>query len=622
MNLNKKAFEESSQEIPSFIAKTDLSKVAIVKKLRLVFNKGDYQSILLINPLQFPEEKLNVRIAKNKRYYDYPPYNLGLLSANLKKRGYTVNILDLNMEMLDHICTSNEESETIKEQILILWKEKLEKKIRDSQPDLIGITCTFTMSHVMTIKVADYVKDNHANLPIIAGGVHITNASEIVLKEGKSIDFISLYESDQSFCNLLDFVNGKTSEEKLTQLATLIDDKYLSLSDRIFPNGEDMNVIPDYLDLPLEKYDSLGEIGTFRYWRPKNSKASTSLSNRGCRARCSFCSVRNFNGNDVRSRSPESVVDEIEELVTKHDISHITWLDDDLFYDAPRTIRLFNEIKDRKLNITWDASNGIIVSAAVVSPQLVQSAAESGCIGMYFGIESGNPEILRKIHKPSGVRHYLKLGKLMEQFPQIFTRGFLIIGFPNETFGQMLDTVKIAQAMKLDWCTVQLLTPLPNTEIYNEMVDEGLIKEGSLNISSDGFTMFSVRESERQRLQELKEQTNAKNFSNFLKKNLDVVPTKPELDDLWFLIDYKVNYEKIFTEDNPIRIEKMKCFLSDISNRMSIDNPLSTLFLGIVEEKLGNIKQSKENFALSEQALAKSKYWQNRFEMLELVIPA
>ena len=77
-------------------------------------------------------------------------------------------------------------------------------------------------------------------------------------------------------------------------------------------------------------------------------------------------------------------------------------------------------------------SNGIIASAAVVHPELVAASAESGCIGMYFGIESGNDKILKAIYKPSSVKQYLKLGDLMKKYPRIFTRGFLIIGFPHE----------------------------------------------------------------------------------------------------------------------------------------------------------------------------------------------
>ena len=594
----------------------DTSRSLVVDRIRRLFH-GQCRRILLINPPQFPEEQLNIRIAKNKRYYNYPPYGLGLLSHNLKKRGYNVHILDLNYELLAFIH-KEEDEETILSNINDIWQTQVSKIIADFQPDLVGFSCMFTMSHEITIKIADWIKSQHADLPIVAGGVHVTNAPDIVLKEGKSIDFVSLYEGDNSFCDFLDFINSDTVHDELTQLGTLIDDRYVFIKERNIPNPEVMNVVPDYLDLDIGRYDSLGEIGTFRYWRPENSRGSISLSNKGCRGHCSFCSVRNFNGAGVRSRSVWSIVDEIEILVCKYNVNHITWLDDDLFYNPKRTIKLFEEITKRNLNITWDASNGVIISSAVASPELIHGAAESGCIGMYFGIESGNPGILREIRKPSSVKQCLKLGEIMKKYPQIFTRGFLIIGFPNETYGQMLDTVEVAQAMGLDWYTVQLLTPLPSTEIYSQMVEEGLIKDGTLNVCEDGFTMFSVRESERQRLQELKEKTNTRNFNNYLKRNVNIIPTKQELDDVWFLIDYKVNYEKILTEEEPVRLSKMRCFLNDISGRMSINNPLSTLYLGVVEKKLGNLQGAQDAALLSKKYLKGSVYWENRFDMLDL----
>ena len=595
---------------------SDTSIALVVDKTRRVFH-GQCRHILLIKPPQFPEEQLNVKIAKNKRYYNYPPYGLGLLSHNLKKRGYKVRILDLNNDLLAFI-QKEEDEETIFLKINDIWQAQVKKVIAEFRPDLVGFSCMFTMSHEIMIKIADWIKSQHADLPIVAGGVHVTNAPDIVLKEGKSIDFVSLYEGDNSFCDFLDFVNKDAFQDNLTQIGTCIDGQYVFIKERNIPSPEVMNVIPDYQDLNLDRYDSLGEIGTFRYWRPKKSRGGISLSNKGCRGNCSFCSVRNFNGTGVRSRRVESVVDEIEALICKYNINHITWLDDDLFYNPKRTLKLFNEIIKRNLNITWDASNGVIISSAVASPELIHSAAESGCIGMYFGIESGNPGILREIRKPSSVKQCLKLGEMMKKYPQIFTRGFLIIGFPKETYGQMLDTVEVAQTMELDWYTVQMLTPLPSTEIYSEMVEEGLIKEGMLNVNEDGFTMFSIRESERQRMQELKEKTNAKNFNNFLKRNVDIVPTKQELDDVWFLIDYKVNYEKILTEDDPLRLRKMKCFLNDVSCRMSINNPLSTLYLGIVERKLGDLQRAHNAALLSRKYLKGSVYWENRFDMLDL----
>ncbi|KKS25123.1 MAG: hypothetical protein UU83_C0009G0001, partial [Candidatus Jorgensenbacteria bacterium GW2011_GWF2_41_8] len=123
---------------------------------------------------------------------------------------------------------------------------------------------------------------------------------------------------------------------------------------------------------------------------------------------------------------------------------------------------------------------------------------------------------------------------------------------------------------------------------------------------------------EKQRLREANEQQNADEFVNLFEGDLDDVPTNEELEDLWFLIDYMVNYEKILTEDNPLRLKKMQYFLRDVSTRMTMNNPLATLFLGIVESKLGNLHEAEVNTSLSKSYLKKSAYWQIRFKILDL----
>jgi len=583
-------------------------------KLRSIAPKT-CQKVLFITPAIFPLDKINLRIARNRRYYAYPPYGAGLLSAALKKKGFIPTILDLNLELLRFI--HQEEREISTAELTALWKEKLEQTLEQFQPDLVGISCMFTMSHPMILDISNTIKHHYPQLPVLAGGVHITNAPENVLRESGNIDFVSLYEGDQSFVDLIEIINGTLPAERLSQLGSLIEGKYVCL-EREIPSDECIDLIPDFLGLPLDIYSSLGEIGTFRYWRPARSKGSAMITNRGCRGRCSFCSVHNFNGSKVRSRSIMAVADEMQNLVENHGITHITWLDDDLFFNKQRTLDLLNEIIKRKLGITWDASNGIIASTPVACPEIIDAAAESGCIGVYVGIESGNPEILRKVRKPASVNQFLKLGALMKKHPQIFTRGFLIVGFPGETLGQMRDTVELANAMGLDWYTVQLLTPLPSTEIYTEMVDAGMIEKGSLNTSGDGYTMFSIRESERQRLKEMKEVQTVEDFSNFLRNHETVVPSKKELDDLWFLMDYKCNYERLLHETETMRLKKMQAFLSDVSYRMTIDNPLSTLFLGLVENKLGNPAKGTQLLADSKRFLAESKYWQARFAELSI----
>ena len=593
------------------------NRIAIAHKLQALGYQHK-ERILLVQPVQVEEAKVDICIARRRRYYLYPPYALGVLTANLQNSGYQSKIVDLNYEVFCYLHSLEKDEQLEPKQIGLLWQKQLEKEIEQFQPHIVGISCTFTMGHPVLLKTADHLKALDPNIVVIAGGVHVTNAADIVLKEGNNIDFVALYESDVSFRDMLDVANNKKTAQALKQIGTRIDNETLLINDRSAPTEEELNVIPSYGDLPIGEYSNLGEIGTFRYWRPKQARGGAALSVRGCRAQCTFCSVRNFNGKGVRARSVQSVADEIQSLKENYGITHITWLDDDLFFDEVRAVALFNEFIKRDLKITWDASNGVIASSAVAHSELVHASAESGCIGMYVGIESGNRDILRSVRKPSGIKHFHKFGALMQQYPQIFTRGFLIIGFPQETIGQIRDTIQLTREMKLDWYTVSLLTPLPSTEMYDTMVDMGLIEDGSLCTEGEGFTMFSVRESERQRAMERKQKSKAQGIGNLLAGDPNDIPTKKQLNDLWLIADYQVNYERILQEQNAEKLIKLEAFLTDVSDRMTDNNPLSNLFLALIKVRLGKAQEAAKRLAISSDFLQGSEYWKKRFHLLEI----
>src|SRR5262249_31439714 len=156
----------------------------------------------------------------------------------------------------------------------------------------------------------------------------------------------------------------------------------------------------------------------------KDTRFATVLSNRGCRAQCTFCSVRNFNGKKVRQRSVASVLDELQLLEEVYGIEHVMWLDDDLLKDHARTIALFNGKVQRNLKMTWDATNGVI--AASCTEEVVRAMAESGCIALNIGMESGSPDILRQVKKPGTVRNFIEAADILRKFPQIHSSVFLM----------------------------------------------------------------------------------------------------------------------------------------------------------------------------------------------------
>ena len=643
MTNTKHDFSKSLNDV-----NVDENWIKIDKELKKKF-KHQIKKILLINPPQFQTSFINLEILKNKRYFNYPPYGLGLLRKSLVDKGYDVKILDLNFELLALSNTFmddtkklnsymkqheikpslnknylnyeyDEKSFKLSDSNIIqaiyiedLMLPKLDETLKKFKPDIAGISCMFTMTHKRMLRIAQRIKYLCNDTVVFAGGVHPTSSAELILKEEKSIDFISLYEGDQSFPQLIDYINKKNNDIKsVRQTGILINSKYNQTDGRIAPAGNNVNIKPEYGDLEIKSYSNFGEIGAYRFWWKKNTVASTILSNRGCRARCSFCSVRNFNGKGVRGRSLESVVDELQFLKEYHGVNHVMWLDDDLLFDRERTIGMFNEIVKRNLNITWDASNGIIASA--LKDEVLDAAAASGCIGMHFGIESGSDKVLREVHKPSGKKHYLALEHKLKKYPQIFTKGFLMVGFPNETVAQIKETIDMAVQINLDWYTIQIVHPLPKTEMHTQMVQMGEITEDEVDSEKLNYGNRTGKLKER----EDKEKKNAKEFNDIFVENLDRIPMKVEMEDIWFISDYKINYERLTSITEPKQLNKLNTFLKYVGDRISQKNPLINHFRSIIAEKLKKNDEANLLKELSKDSLANSEYWKKRFVSLNI----
>ena len=587
---------------------------AVARKLRDTI-KGPVRRVLIVNPPQISEADFLVERALNNRYWIYPPYGPGVLCRSLDARGFETGLLDLNFEVLRAVHTFRGEFR------YSIWKEKLQEKLESFRPDVVGLSCMFTMTHAVMKEIAVAIKEFDSELPIVAGGVHLSNAAKLILEDCDAIDFIGLYEGDHSFPDLLDVLSGKLSPDHLTQIATRIDGTYVALSDRVTPPENTIAVSPLYHDLPIGDYHLYGQIGG-TYGRPQKGRPAASvLRERGCRARCSFCSVRNFNGPGVRERNYLNVADEIQSLTENYGITHITWLDDDLLSDPKDLINLFNEIVRRNLRITWDATNGLI--AAFITEEIMDAMAASGCVGFNLGIESGNDQVLRSVHKPGTTDSFRKCMGIMKKYPQVFVKAFLMLGFPpvpgtgfkGETLRMMLDTVKLCEELQFDWGNLQVLNPLPSTEIYGIMIEQGLIQDGL----ETGEVAFLNGAHGRQRLVEERQRLNADEFFDlFHICDMDEIPPKNKLGDIWFLMDYMINYHQLVRISDPVKLKKIRTMLVDICERIAPDSPMGWLFKGIVDQKLGDLQSARTVIPLTRDIVSESAYWQKRFETLGL----
>lgn len=564
--------------------------------------------ILLVTPPESPEKDFNRDLVLSKRYPCFPPYGPGILARNLEQRGYRSALIDLNFHVLKHV---HENPSTFSFQI---WKDKLTEKIEQFQPDLIGISVMFTISRPSLADVAAFLKLHYPSLPIIAGGVCVSNDVEVILRAVPQIDIGSFYEGDRSFPDLLDVINGKQPESEIRQVAILKGGQLVSTKERATPSDQEMDIQPEYYDLPIGDYSQYGSMGAYNFMRGERT-ASTIISNRGCRAMCSFCAVRNFNDISVRGRAVSNVADEIEHLYTSYGVTHFMWLDDDLLYNGKRAIALFNEITRRNLRITWDASNGLI--AAALTPEIMQAASESGCIGFNLGLESGNDQILRSIHKPGTTKSYRQARTILDRYPHVFVKGFMIIGFPHETIAQIRDTVNLGCELQFGWYPLQLLTTLPGTEITLSMIEQGLIKPPT-DASFKGLAAGSKSKGGGTlRHREQAEKVSAREFVDLLATlPADHIPTMAELDDLWFVADYKMNYEKLLYVHEPVKLRNIRVMLQQITDEYTVDNAMGNLFLAVIASKLQEFGESQRRLELATRFQEESAYWTKRFTVL------
>lgn len=596
-------------------AETDREKVSA----KLAF--GPVKRILLVNPPDVDASLFDFDTAKRGRANNYPCYGLGVLAQRLIQHGLEVRILNLNHEILKSVA----DHDGGQFDYGLIWKDQL-RTIDGYDPDLIGVTCLFSVTGKSLKETCQAIRQV-CKTPIAIGGVHVTHDTAQIMADIPEADFAFLHEAENALIQFLEVVNGRADISTLGQVVVRVenygsflrvDDSGIQFTNEMRPTGEELDVIPPFEIMDIAEHSRYGTLGSWYGFVHERTRVATALSNRGCRAACTFCNVRNFNGKGVRQRSVDSVLSELQTL-KDHGIGHIIWLDDDLLMNEERAINLFNGMVRRSLGMTWDATNGVI--AASLNDEVVNAAAASGCIGLSLGIESGNADILRQIRKPGTPRIFRRAAEVLKRYPQINTRALLIIGFPGETLRMILDTVALCEEMNLDWHNLAILQPWKNTPIYDAMVEKGLLgEEGKLK---GDVSPYQLGPYSRQRAVEMGKIQQ----SHFGEKigsgggvdwsDLDRVPDRQELDAIWFYLNVRLNFARLLTENRLVKLQQQLTWLRYVGTRTAPDNAIILYFWAYLQKRVkGQI--AHELITRIESRLNQSEYWRERFDLFGL----
>ena len=327
------------------------------------------------------------------------------------------------------------------------------------------------------INTCEYLRANFPSSLIITGGVQATFDKQEILDSGYA-DLVCTNEGDLQIQYLAKFIHKLCFKHTLDSVVEMepcggiyIKDSTSDLISSGFveqPINFDWDLSRHYDEIGITNYYKNGGLGAFSKFVESISGRplpySAVLTKRGCRAHCSFCTVRTFNGKGLRIRSLESVLAEITHLYNSG-IRHIDWLDDDLLFNEDYNLQLFSEIQQRFPGLKWTASNGLI--GVAITERLMEAMSNSGLVAFKIGVESGNSDVIKDIRKPTTLWRLLDKSELIRKYPHIFFSANFIIGFPGETFQQMLDSFIYARRLLCDWSSFYVCQPLKGTDLFS-----------------------------------------------------------------------------------------------------------------------------------------------------------
>lgn len=392
--------------------------------------------LLLVNPASGFKHYQKTKIATAVTTSPYP--SLVALGGAARAAGAQVAALDLILSQSP--------------------REDLLAELKRFKPDMVGTTFTSPLYYEGQ-EIATIAKKYNPSIITICGGSHTSSLPEETLAEG-DFDLACVGEGERTLMELLDGrnpteVNGLVIKQNGGFLHTPPREIIMNMDDLPFP-AHDLFPLHRYKSTRLaSKRDPIGWLET----------------RRGCPYNCKFCSHVVGFGHKLRKKSAERAVEEFFYL-RKLGCNEIHISDENFTTDLDHAKRICEMLLQRG----WDRP--ICLPAGVRTKDLdrefIQLAVKCGLHAMAFGIESGDPRVLASVNKKQDP---VEMAKAVDMCTKagITTRGFFILGLPEDNEESMERTINYARSLNISYARASIATPFPGSPLYEEYSKKGLI---------------------------------------------------------------------------------------------------------------------------------------------------
>jgi len=401
----------------------------------------------------------------------FQPLELAYVAA-LLERQHKVHIIDAPTEGRENL----EEIDGTKYRVGLSNKE-IADRIRRWSPDVVEIHIPFSGWWKTAYEVASIVKSIDKDIITVLSGLHPSSRPADSLMHPNT-DFVVIGEAEYTMLELVEVLEQRTTEslKKIRGIGYTKNGETVITPPR--PAIQDLDSLPfpaRHL-LPMEAYfASVKEIPL----RGEIRKPWTMMiTSRGCPHNCVFCSIHIVMGRKWRGRSPENVVDEIEQVVHTYHIKQIDFVDDNMTLNTKRMETICDLIAKRGLDIEWYTPNG--VRADGLDENLLTKMKASGCKKIRIAPESGVQRVVDQIIKKNLDLKKVENAVVLSRKVGIKVGCFFILGLIGETKEDMKATIKYAYKLRqlgADSFYFSYATPLYGTELYEQAKRAGLLRD-------------------------------------------------------------------------------------------------------------------------------------------------
>jgi magnesium-protoporphyrin IX monomethyl ester (oxidative) cyclase len=354
-------------------------------------------------------------------------------------------------------------------------------------PDLVGISMSAT-EHKSGLNIASIAKKR--KIAVVLGGYHPTAIPDDLLSH-KQVDMIVRGEGELTMRELVQ----KGSPEGVLGISYKENNNVIHNPDR--PHIRDLDSLPfparhlrrQKYTSPLVRYREVDEIHT----------------SRGCWGRCTFCCEPSMSQGRLRCRSPENVIEEINQIynvIHKRKPLFILIGDPNFMSDAKRVSLFCDSLSKLDFNIVFHAM--VRVDTMARYPEVVKKMCDNNIIQFCMGIESPNSKDLSTTHKGINTEMQKKAIQAIRDSGGV-AQGTFIIGLPDQSEEEIKQFPTYAKEIGLMSAAFGIATPFPGTEFYESIEREGLIFESDWTKYDENNSVFNLPKMQsKQRIEELR----------------------------------------------------------------------------------------------------------------------